>query len=548
MTARSGGRILVDQLALNGVEQVFGVPGESYLAALDALVDVPGIRFVICRQEGGAAMMADANARLTGRPGIAFVTRGPGATNASPAIHIARQDSVPLILLVGQIDNGFRGREAFQEVDYAAFFGPIAKWAVEVDRPERLPEIMHRAVATAMSGRPGPVVVGLPEDVLFAEADVADARPAKVREAAPDPAAIAELHDRLGRAERPFLLLGGGGWNDTGHADIRRFAETWRLPVGCTFRRQSLFDNEHSNYAGHVGLTVTPDLGRYLDEADLLLTVGSRMSEASSDSYRRFPLQGGNGKALIHVHNDPSELGRVYQADLGIPAGVNATAHALAALPGTNRPVWADEAERLHAAFLVSGADSPDNPGPLQYGQVMRWLADRLPPDAIVCNGAGNYAIWVHRFLRYRGFRTQLAPTSGSMGYGTPAAVGAKLTHPDRLVVAFAGDGCFLMNGQEFATAVQHEAPIIVIVVDNGQYGTIRMHQERDYPGRVSGTRLLNPDFAALARAYGGHGETVAATDDFAPAFERCVESGRPAIIHLHLDGRTITPDRFLDA
>ncbi|TVQ36586.1 MAG: thiamine pyrophosphate-binding protein [Geminicoccaceae bacterium] len=548
MTTRTGGRILVDQLAQNGVELIFGVPGESYLAALDALVDRPEMRFVICRQEGGAAMMADAHARLTGRPGVAFVTRGPGATNASPAVHIARQDSVPLVLLVGQIDSAFTGREAFQEIDYQAYFGPIAKWVVEVDGPERLPEIMHRAFATALSGRPGPVVVSLPEDVLFAEADIVDAPAVKTTEAAPDPAAIAEIGERLTAAKKPFLLLGGGGWDDTGYAAVRRFAEAWRLPVGCGFRRQSLFDNDHPSYAGHVGLTVTKELGDYLQEADLILTLGSRMSEASSDSYRRFPHQGTAGQALVHIHNDPAELGRVYRADVAVPAGLNRAAEALAALPGTNQPAWAEDTERLHQGYLASRATSPANPGPLQYGEIMRYLAEALPADAILCNGAGNYAIWVHRFLRYRNFRTQLAPTSGSMGYGTPAAVGAKLTHPDRLVVAFAGDGCFLMNGQEFATAVQHDAAIVVIVVDNGQYGTIRMHQERDYPGRRSGTELKNPDFAALARAYGGHGETVEATSEFPAAWQRALASGKPALIALKLDPRTITPDKFLDA
>jgi acetolactate synthase I/II/III large subunit len=548
MAKRNGGRIVVDQIVRNGIERVFGVPGESYLAVLDAFHDTPASRFVICRQEGGAAMMADAYARLTGKPGVAFVTRGPGATNASPAVHIARQDSVPLVLLVGQIDSAFTGREAFQEVDYQAFFGPIAKWAVEVDRVERLPEIMHRAFATALSGRPGPVVVSLPEDVLFAEAEVPDALPVKVHEAAPDPAAIAEIGERLARAKRPFLMLGGAGWTEAGYAAVHRFAETWRLPVGVGFRRQALFDNEHACYAGHVGLTVTRELGAYLKSADLILTLGSRMSEASSDSYRRFPLQGTPNQALVHIHNDPAELGRVYRADVAVPAGLNAAAAALAALPGTNDVPWAEATERLHASFCAFRADSPSNPGPVQYGEIMRYLAQALPPDAIVCNGAGNYAIWVHRFLRYRRFRTQLAPTSGSMGYGTPAAVGAKLTHPERLVVAFAGDGCFLMNGQEFATAAQYGAQIVVIVVDNGQYGTIRMHQERDYPGRRSGTELANPDFAALARAYGGHGETITATEQFPTAWSRALASNKPAIIALRLDPRTITPDKFLDS
>jgi len=548
MTARPGGRILVDQIALNGITRVFGVPGESYLAVLDALHDHPATTFTICRQEGGAAMMADAWARLTGRPGVAFVTRGPGATNASPAVHISRQDSVPLVLIVGQIARGLRGREAFQEVDYEAFFGPITKWAFEIDRAERIPELVHRAFATALSGRPGPVVLAVPEDVLTAAADVADAAPVRVREAAPDAAAIAEIGDRLARAERPFLLVGGGGWRAEGYAALRRFAEAWRLPVGVGFRRQSLFDNTHPCYAGHVGLTVTPELGDYIRSSDLLLVLGSRLSEASSDGYRRFPLAGGDGRALVHLHADPDELGRVYRADLAVPTGVNAAAAALAALPGSNAPRWAGATARLHAAFLEHGAASPTNPGELQLGEAMRWLDDHLPPEAIVTNGAGNYAIWVHRFRRYRRLMTQLAPTSGSMGYGTPAAVAAKLAHPERTVVAFAGDGCFLMNGQEFATACQHGAAIIVVVIDNGQYGTIRMHQELAYPGRPSGTQLANPDFAALARAYGGHGETVARTEEFAPAFLRAEASGKPALLHCKLDPRTITPERFLES
>jgi len=545
MGRRQGGRILVDQIALNGIGRVFGVPGESYLAALDAFYDAPGTSFTICRQEGGAAMMADAWSRLTGGSGVAFVTRGPGATNASPAVHIARQDSVPLVLMVGQIDSRVRGREAFQEIDYAAFFGPIAKWVFEIDRVDRIPELVHRAFTTALSGRPGPVVLAFPEDVLAAEADVADARPAVVREAAPEPAAIAEIHERLARAERPFVMVGGGGWRADGFAALQRFAENWRLPVGVGFRRQSLFDNTHPCYAGHVGLTVTKDLGAYLATSDLLIVLGSRLSEASSAGYERFPLESRPGREIVHLHSDPAELGRVYRAELPVPAGVNAAATALAALPGTNAAPWAGETERLHGSFLAHTASSPANPGALQLGEAMRWLNEHLPPEAIICNGAGNYAVWVHRFLHYRRFMTQLAPTSGSMGYGTPAAVAAKLAHPDRPVVAFAGDGCFLMNGQEFATALQYDAPIVVVVVDNGQYATIRMHQERDYPGRRSGTILQNPDFAALARAYGGHGETVERTAEFADAFMRAEASGKPALVHVKLDARTITPDRF---
>ncbi len=548
MALRNGGRIVVDQIVGNGIGRVFGVPGESFLPVLDAFHDVPDAEFVICRQEGGAAMMADATARLTGRPGVAFVTRGPGATNASPAMHIARQDSVPLVLLIGQIASDSRGREAFQEIDYAAFFGSIAKWAFEVDRVERIPELMHRAFATALSGRPGPVVLAFPEDVLTATVDIADARPAQVVEAAPDAGAIAEVGDRLRAAKRPFLMVGGGGWTAAGRADLERFAGAWRLPVGAAFRRQSLIDNHHASYAGHVGLTVTSDLGAYLREADLVIALNTRLAEASTDGYRRFPLQGSADRALVHIHAEPEELGRVYRCDLALPAGANAAARALAALPPAAAPMWAAETDALHAAYWAWSGTSSATGDPLQLGEILRWLNERLPAEAIVCNGAGNYTIWVHRFRRYRQLMTQLAPTSGSMGYGTPAAVAAKLTHPDRPVVAFAGDGCFLMNGQEFATAVQYDAAVVVIVIDNGQYGTIRMHQERTYPGRRRGTGLRNPDFAALARAYGGHGETVATTAEFAPAFERALASGRPAILHLRQDARSLTPDTFLDA
>jgi acetolactate synthase-1/2/3 large subunit len=392
------------------------------------------------------------------------------------------------------------------------------------------------------------VVLAFPEDVLTAQAEEADAAPVRLREAAPDPTALAELETRLARADRPFLVVGGGGWREEGYAALHRFAENWRLPVGVSFRRQGLFDNTHASYAGHVGLTVTKALGDYLRAADLLIVLGSRLGEASSDGYRRFALQGGARRALVHIHADPEELGRIYRPDVAVPAGVNAAAKALAALPGTDAVPWADETERLHAAFLAQSGNSPENPGALQLGEAMRWLNGHLPPEAILCNGAGNYAIWVHRFLHYRRFMTQLAPTSGSMGYGTPAAVAAKLAHPERPVVAFAGDGCFLMNGQEFATACQYGAAIVVVVVDNGQYGTIRMHQERDHPGRPSGTTLANPDFAALARAYGGHGETVERTADFTPAFRRAEASGKPALLHCKLDPRTITPDHFLEA
>jgi len=539
-TARTGGRILADQLKIHGTELAFGVPGESYLALLDALYDEPAIRYVICRQESGATMMAEAYGKLTGRPGVAMVTRGPGATNGAHGVHIARQDSTPMILLIGQVARGTRDREAFQEIDYRSMFGGIAKWVCEIDDPARIPELISHAFYTATAGRPGPVVIALPEDMLTEPAEVADAPPYRRIETHPAAADMDRLRGLIADAKRPFMILGGGGWDADACAAMQSFAERFDLPVGVSFRRQDYFDNTHPNYAGHVGIAVAPPLSERIRNADLLLLVGTRLGEASSRGYSLVDVPTPE-QTLVHVHPGAEELGRVYAPKLPINASVRAFAHAARTLEPVDTSAWREETTIAHDQFLAASEPRPV-PGEVQFGEVIVWLRENLPDDAIVTNGAGNYCIWVNGFYHYRRYRSQLAPTSGSMGYGTPAAVAAKLVHPERTVVCFAGDGCFLMTGQEFATAVQHELPVIWLIANNGMYGTIRMHQERDYPGRVSGTELNNPDFAALARAYGGHGETVTRTADFPDAFRRARASGKPAIIDLVLDPEALTP------
>ena len=547
MTApsRTGGQILVDQLLVHGVDHIFCVPGESYLAALDALHDAD-IAVTVCRQEGGAAMMAEAHGKLTGRPGICFVTRGPGATNASPGLHIAKQDSTPMILFVGQIERGMREREAFQELDYRAAFGAIVKWATEVDDPARFPEIVSRAFHVATSGRPGPVVIALPEDVLTDMAAVVDAPRYAPIETAPSAQQIGELQTLLESAKNPIVLLGGSRWSPESVADFARFAQAFQLPVACTFRRQMLFSADHPSYAGDLGLGVNPKLLARIKASDLVLAVGTRMSEIASQSYTLLGIPA-SAQKLVHVHADAGELGRVYSPHLAINASPVPFAAALAALKPSRTPGWSDGTKTAHADYLAwSDPSAIRHPGALQMGEVMTHLRKVLPAETIFCNGAGNFATWVHRFWPFTRYGTQLAPTSGSMGYGVPAAVGAKRVQPESPVVVFAGDGDFLMNGQEFATAVQYDLPILVILLDNGMYGTIRMHQERDYPGRVSATLLKNPDFAAYAKAFGGHGERVERTEEFAPALERALASGKPAILHCMLDPEAITPSMSL--
>jgi acetolactate synthase-1/2/3 large subunit len=539
--ARSGGQILIDQLIVHRVDHLFCVPGESYLAALDALHDAP-INVTVCRQEGGAAMMAEAYGKLTGRPGLCFVTRGPGATNASPGIHIARQDSTPLILLVGQIGRHMREREAFQELDYRAVFGTIAKWVTEVDDPARLPELVSRAFHVAASGRPGPVVMALPEDMLTETATVADAPPYEPVETHPAPGQMADLQKLLWAATRPVAILGGSRWSAAAALRFTRFAERFELPVHTSFRRQMLFPADHPCYAGDLGIGPNPKLVARIKDADLILLVGGRLSEMPSQSYTLLGIPAPT-QTLVHVHPDAGELGRVYRPHLAINASPIAFSAALEAVQPPAALPWRDATPGAHADYLAwSDPSAVKHPGALQMGAVMAHLRKTLPADAIVCNGAGNFSVWAHRFWRFNAYGTQVAPTSGSMGYGLPAAVGAKRLHPDRTVLCFAGDGDFLMNGQDFATAVQYDLPIVVILLDNGMYGTIRMHQERHYPGRVSATALKNPDFAAYARAFGGHGERVERTEDFAPALDRALASGKPAILHCLIDPEAITP------
>lgn len=540
---RTGGQILADALVANGVDQAFCVPGESYLALLDALYDAP-VRVTVCRNEGGAAMAAEAWGKLSGRPGIVMATRGPGATNASGGLHVGRQDSTPMILLLGQVARRWRDREAFQEIDFKAFFGEVAKWVAEIDDPARIPEYVSRAFHEATSGRPGPVVLGLPEDMLRESAAVVDPRPWSEVETWPGLTQMAQLQKLLWAARAPLVVLGGSRWNAAAVQSVRRFAERFELPVACSFRRQTLFDNDHPNYAGEVGISPNPALAERLRQADLLLLVGGRMSEMASSSYGHIAIPEPR-QTLVHVHPGAEELGRLYRPTLAINASPTAFAAALEGVQQPNAIPWAGDAEKAHAAYR--GWIAPvENPGPVQLSRIIAWLRDRLPEDAIITNGAGNYAGWVHRFFRYRRLGTQLAPTSGTMGYGLPAAIAAKLRHPERIVVCFAGDGCFQMNAQEFATAVQERAALIVVLVNNGIHGTIRMHQERDYPGRHIATDLVDPDFAALARACGGHGETVSSTEDFAPAFERALASGKPAIIDLAFSPEAITPTRTM--
>ena len=542
---RTGARVLVDQLLAQGVDRLTCVPGESYLAVLDALYDT-NVDVLVCRQEGGAAMMAEAAGKLTSRPGICFVTRGPGATNASAGLHVAQQDSTPMILFVGQVARGMRDRDAFQEIDYRAMFGTVAKWVVEIDDAARIPELMARAFRVAMQGRPGPVVVALPEDMLDDAVAVADAARVEPVEPAPRPEDVTELRRMLDGAQRPVVLVGGSRWSEAARDDLVAFAAAEDLPVATSFRRAHLFPADHPNYAGELGIGPNPALVARIREADLLLMVGGRLSEMPAQSYRLLGIPD-PGLPLVHAHPDANELGRVYQSTLAIQSAPGPLLTALRASP----PPVANprgRAAAAHASYRDWSERPAQTPGAFQYGEAVTWLRERLPADAILCNGAGNFATWIHRYYRFRGFRTQLAPTSGSMGYGVPAAIMAKRIRPERIVVALAGDGDVLMTGQEFATAVQYAIPILVVVLDNGMYGTIRMHQERTYPGRVSGTRLRNPDFAALARAYGGHGERVELTEAFAPAFERALASGLPAMLHCLVDPQALTPTQTLDA
>ena len=542
---RTGGRILVDQLVAQGCERVFTVPGESFLAVLDALHDTPAIELVTCRQEGGVAFMACADGTLTHRPGIAFVTRGPGATNASIGVHVAMQDSQPMILFIGDIDRGTRDREAFQEVDFQAMFTPLAKWAARIDDARRIPEYVARAYATAMNGRPGPVVLALPEDMLLDAVEAVDRPRVERVNQMPGPDAIAQVHEILRSAQAPIAIVGGAGWDMAASAAFDSFARRWDIPVACAFRRQDSMPNAKGRWAGNLGYGPNPKLVQRIRDADVLLVAGPRLGEATTDGYTLIAPDH-PGQTLIHVHPDPDELNRTYRADIAICAGMWEVGGALA-LPDAP-PLSGDRCTEAHAEYLAWSTPAPRAGVAMDLGPCVAAMREAMPVDTIVCNGAGNFSGWWHRYWRYAGPGCQLAPTAGAMGYGVPAAVAAKLRHPDRAVVALAGDGDFLMNGQELATAVQHGADILVLVIDNGAYGTIRMHQEREFPGRVSATRLHNPDFAALARAYGCWSETVERTEDFAPALDCAMAESGVRLLHIRTDVEAITAGTTLAA
>jgi acetolactate synthase-1/2/3 large subunit len=539
MALRSGGEILVSALRVNGVDRVYCVPGESYIAVLDALYDVPQIQLVTCRHEAAAANMAEADGKMTGRPGICLVTRGPGATHASTGVHTAMQDSTPMIVFVGQVARAFRGREAFQEIDYAQMFGSVAKWAAEIDDAGRIPEFIARAFSVATSGRPGPVVLALPEDMLRDEVDVADLAPSAGSGAHPGSEELARLRALLAESQKPLVILGGSGWDARACVAMQRFLERNDLPATCSFRRQSLLDNRDRHYVGDMGVAINPALGKRIRESDLLLAFGGRLSEAQTSGYSLIEAPRPKQR-LVHVHADPNELGRVYQADLAINASPKHFAAALDPVEAVAKPRWSAWRREAREEYEQNLKPSLDG-GPVDLAKVVRYLSERLPDGTIVCNGAGNFAAWLHRFFQYKSFGTQLAPVSGAMAYGVPAAVAAKLRYPERIVVAWAGDGDFMMSGHELATAKQYGAAIVIVVINNGMLATIRMHQEKAYPGRVSGTEISNPDFVALARAYGAHAGLVERTDDFPAAFDAAVGSGEPALIELRVDPEVIT-------
>lgn len=543
---RTGARILVDALLVHGVDRIFCVPGESYLDVLDALYDVPQIQLVVAKHEGAAANMAEADGKLTGCPGICFVTRGPGATHASVGVHTAYQDSTPMILFVGQVGTTIRGREAFQEIEHRQMFAPITKWAAEIESAEQIPEYVLRAFQCATSGRPGPVVLSLPEDVLGQTASIENTAAFVADQPASQSSDIQRLRAILSGSNRPLMILGGGGWTPEACKSVEKFAEENSLAVATSFRRQDLFANRHPCYVGHLGLGPSPKLITLLQDSDVIIALGTRLGDVATVGYT--VLKPPRLKqTLVHIHSDAAELGRVFKPDLMIHASPSNFAAALANLQRINNPVWLGHTERGHSDFLAfSETAHAVLPQGVGLATVISYLSEQLPKDAIIANGAGNYTAWVHRFFRYRQPRTELAPTSGAMGYGFPAAIAAKLRYPKRTCVCFAGDGCFLMYPQELATAMQYGAAIIILVVNNGIYGTIRMHQEKRFPGRVSGTNILDPDFVALAKSFGAHAERVESTDAFADAFERAAAAGKPALLELRTDWRQITPDRRL--
>jgi acetolactate synthase-1/2/3 large subunit len=539
--------ILVQALKANGTTHAFCVPGESYLSVLDSLYDAKAdIDLITCRQEGGAANMAEAHAKLTGRVGICLVTRGPGATNASIGLHTAMQDSTPMILFIGQVARDQSGREAFQEIDYRKMFGSIVKWAAQIESADRMAEYVTRAFHIAQSGRKGPVVLALPEDMLCDLTEMREIKAAHVVSAAPSVKNMSAVMQALQKSKKPVVILGGSGWDQTSVDQVEEFIIKNNLPAACSFRRQDLFNNNLKNYIGDVGIGINPKLFVRVKEADLVLVIGSRMGEMMTSGYRLFDIPSApeGGQELITVHASAETLGSIYRPDLAINAGMDEFAEALSQMGEIDSKVWAEWTADARADY-EAWSRPMDTQGDVNIGEIYRYLQKNMPSDAIMTNGAGNYAIWLHRFMRHK-FKCQLAPTSGAMGYGLPAAVGAKATSPERPVVCFAGDGCFMMNGQELATAMHHDLKIIILVFNNGIYGTIRMHQEKEYPARVSGTELTNPDFAALAEAYGARGVKVEKTEEFAPAFEAALKGTCTTLIEIKVDPEALTPAKTL--
>ena len=545
---RSGAEVLIDALKVNSVERIYCIPGESYLAALDALYDRSEISLIVCRNEGGAAFMAEAEGKLSGRPGICFVTRGPGATNASGGLHVAMQDSTPMILLIGQIARKDQDREAFQEIDYRRMFSEVTKWVAQIDDAERIPEYLNRAFSTATSGRPGPVVLALPEDMLTDAVEVGDAEPSQAVISSPAAQDVARCAEVLAAAERPLIIVGGSGWSDATRVQLEQFAADTGLPLVNSFRCQDFIDNEHSNYAGDLGIGPNPALHQLVRDCDCLLVIGARLGEMTTAGFSLIAIPMPRQR-LVHVYPDADELGHIYQPELGINAGSQQFIAALASsgMSWPNEGKWRERTKLAHRQYLDWNA-SITVPGEVQLSDIIHSIRAQTDSDAIICNGAGNNTSWLHRFFRYRQYRNQLAPTSGTMGYGLPAAIAAKLRHPERCVVAVVGDGDLMMIVQELATAMQYQVNIIVVVINNGIYATIRMHQERAYPHRVIGTDMVNPDFVMLAQAHAAHAERVTRTDQFEAAFARCMAANRPALIEVQLDASILAPTATVDS
>ena len=541
---RHGGKILIDQLEIQGATTAFTVPGESFLAALDGLHDSNRIKTIICRQEGGASMMAEAWGKITGEPGICFVTRGPGAANAMSGLHVARQDSTPMVAFVGMPSSDHEDREAFQEIEIKQVFSSFVKWAAVIRQTERIPEYMSHAIHVARSGRPGPVVLGLPEDMLASGCDAADAKPARIAESRPGAEDLAVLQEKLGKAVRPLMIIGGPGWSVAAQKAMEAFADRFDLPVAPAFRYQDYFDNRHRCYVGCAGIGLDPKLAAAIKDADVLIVLGARLGEMTTSGYTLIDIPDPK-QFLVHIHPSPDELGSVYRPDLPVAATARTFCETLSRLEPPAKITWSGRRAELRAAYEQSLRPIP-LPGAVKMADVMRTVSELLPEDGILTNGAGNFAAFVHRYFQYKSYRTCLAPTSGSMGYGLPAAIAAKLAHPTRPVVSVQGDGDFLMTGQELATAAQYALPIVTIIANNGMYGTIRAHQEREYPRRIVGTTLVNPDFAAYARSFGAEGYTIEATADFAPAFRAALASSKPSVIELKLDPEALSPRKTL--